>query len=234
MSIPTDAVRWLTFDCYGTLIDWETGILQAVRPVLASRGAHPSDTDVIAAYARLEREIQSGPYLPYRRVLQQVMTGLAHSFGTELTSEESDALPESLQDWPAFSDTAASLQALQSRFRIAVISNIDDDLFAFTAPKLGITLDALITAQQCRSYKPSLNNFHVAMDRLGAQPAEVLHCAESLYHDIAPANRLGIRSVWVNRHRDQGGASASGSAEAAPALEVGSMAELAGALLERR
>lgn len=213
-------VRWLTFDCYGTLIDWERGILAAARPLLP--GA--ADGDILARYAALEAELERGAYTPYREVLRQVMAGLGRAFGVSISAQQAESLPESLKDWPAFDETPAALAALQRRFKLAVISNVDDDLFAGTAPKLGVRLDGLITAQQCRSYKPSLNNFRVAMERLKAGPDQVLHIAESRYHDIAPARNLGIRSVWVNRAK--GRPSASGGAEATPDLEVATLAEL--------
>jgi 2-haloacid dehalogenase len=218
--VDLSGVRWLTFDCYGTLIDWERGILAVVRPLLP--GA--ADADILARYAALEAEQERGKYRPYREVLQRVMVGLGHASGVSISPHQAEALPKSVKDWPAFDETPAALAVFQRRFKLAVISNVDDDLFAGTAPKLGVRLDGLITAQQCHSYKPSLNNFRVAMERLGAGPDQVLHIAESRYHDIAPARTLGIRSVWVNRAR--GRPSASGEAEAAPDMEVATLTEL--------
>jgi 2-haloacid dehalogenase len=220
-------VRWLSFDCYGTLIDWERGILGALRRVLARHAAAVDDGTLLAAYARAERDLEAGPYQPYRRVLDAVMERLATEFRFPLSSlSERRALSESLGQWDAFPETAAALAALQKRFRLAVISNVDNDLFAGTAPKLGVRPDAFVSAQQCRTYKPSLNNFRVAMERMGAGPGDLMHVAESLYHDIAPARELGIRCVWVNR-RGSAGPGASGSASATPDLEVPDLATLA-------
>lgn len=218
-------VRWVTFDCYGTLIDWETGILSVVRPLAPG----VDDSAILAAYSRLERAVQSGPYLTYRDVLSRVMAGLAETFGIPTGGPQLDALADSLGSWPAFAETPAALAALQRRFKLAVISNIDDDLFRGSAPRLGVTLDAFISAQQCRSYKPSLRNFRVAMERTAAVPGEILHVAESLYHDIAPARELGIRTAWVNRR--PGGAGASGTAPTRPDLEVRSLTELVARLV---
>ena len=218
-------VRWLTFDCYGTLIDWESGILGEVRPLLAARGIPARDEEILARYAEFEAREERGPYKLYREVLRNVMSELGRVFDLRLPPAQLTPLGDSLGDWPAFAETPAALAALQRRFRLAVISNIDNDLFALTTPKLGVALDATITAQQCRSYKPSLNNFRTAIGKLGVAPEEVVHVAESRYHDIAPARSLGIRSVWVNRRAGVPGA--SGGADATPDLEVASLSELA-------
>lgn len=221
------SVRWLSFDCYGTLIDWESGILGAVRPILARHHAVPSDADILERYAALEADLESGDYRPYREVLRAVMSGLGDAFSARLSPAERDALPDSLHNWPAFPDTPAALAKLKSRFRLAVLSNIDDDLFAFSAPRLGVPLDALITAQQCRSYKPSLNNFHRLLDRTGAHPDQLIHVAQSLYHDHAPARSLGLRTVWINRPSARPNIGIAKPAHVMPDLELPDLASLA-------
>ncbi len=221
-------VQWLTFDCYGTLIDWESGILRAVRKLLSAHAIPARDDDILSRFAALEAEQERGPYRLYREVLRTVMAEMGRAFGVRFVPEEVLSLPESLGEWPAFAETPTALAALQQRFKLAVISNIDNDLFALSAPKLGVEIDALITAQQCRSYKPSLNNFRTALGRLGVNPDQVLHIAESRYHDIAPARTLGIQSVWVNRKN--GRPSASGAADAQPDLEVHSLTDLVAAI----
>jgi 2-haloacid dehalogenase len=220
-------VRWLSFDCYGTLIDWESGILAAVRPVLARHGAAPGDDQILAEYARLEAAEESDRYRPYRVVLRRVMAGLGAAFGAGLAEAECEALPRSLRDWPAFGDTVPSLVSLQRRFRLAVLSNIDDELFAMTAPRLGVKLDALVTAQECRSYKPAAGNFRALLERTRAQTGGLVHVAQSLYHDVAPARALGLKTVWVNR---RGGHRATLPAEVQPDLEVPDLATLAAML----
>lgn len=219
----------LTFDCYGTLIDWETGILQAIRPVLSVRGVRATDDEVLAHYARLEAEIEAGEYQPYREVLRGVMRGIGEAYGFQPEEREQDRLPDSIKRWQPFPDTLASLAALGERFRLAIISNVDEELFDATHVKLATEFDRVITAELCRSYKPHRRNFNTALALLDLPPDRVLHVAESLYHDVKPAKELGMTTVWVNR-RGGRGAGASGSADVRPDLEVASMAALASAV----
>src|SRR5690606_9900989 len=225
-----NSVRWLSFDCYGTLIDWESGILAAVRPVLAAHGATPADAEIFERFAALESAIEAGPYLPYREVLRRVMQGLGREFGVALDARACGSLPAALKHWPAFPDTPAALAALQRRFRLAVLSNVDDDLFAATLPRLGVTFDAVVTAQQCGSYKPARRNFERLLERTGASRDDLVHVAQSLYHDHVPAQAMGLRTVWVNRRRGLPGAGATPPAAATPDLEVATLAELAAAI----
>src|SRR5580700_1354929 len=149
----------LTFDCYGTMIDWETGIFSALRPILAAHGNKITDSALLELYSELELSAEQGEFLRYRDVLQSVVRG----FGTRLGFSPSDAevrsLPDSLPNWQPFPDTVASLRKLKSRYQLAVMSNIDDDLFASTAPKLGVAFDQVITAQQAGCYKPCTRMF---------------------------------------------------------------------------
>ncbi|MBL8747147.1 MAG: haloacid dehalogenase type II [Phycisphaerae bacterium] len=215
----------LTFDCYGTLIDWETGILRAFERLIGGGLAPEHRDDLIRSYARIEREIEAGPYLPYRDVLALAASRIAGEFGVSLRPGEQHALAESVGDWPAFRETPPMLRALKRKYRLAVLSNIDDDLFALSRPHLGVDLDEVVTAQQVRSYKPGRAHFDEALRRLALEPGALLHVAESRYHDIAPARSLGIATVWVNR-RPGGGPSASGESAAIPDREVRSLGEL--------
>ncbi len=217
---------WLTFDCYGTLIDWDAGILSTLRPILAAHGRNLSDAGILELFAAIERVEEAGEYRTYRQILEAVATKMAARLAFPITTQEVRALPDSLGDWPPFTDTVEALRKLKTRYKLAVISNTDDDLFARTATHLGVPFDAVITAQQARSYKPSLNNFRLALQRLGAAPEQVLHVAQSLHHDIEPANELVLKSVWVNR-RGRLGASGGPAGEAKPDLEVADMATLA-------
>ncbi len=219
-----DRIRWISFDCYGTLVDWETGIFEAVAPVLACHGIHKSRSEILALFADVEPRVQFASYLEYRRVLRRVMVLIGRELGFQPTEPELACLADTLPRWPVFPDTVGALRALQSRFKLAVISNVDDDLFAGTAAALGIDFDAVVTAQQVRSYKPSLRNFHAAAARMGVAEDAWLHVAESLFHDIAPANRLGIASVWVNRANRGGGTRRT---DAVPDLVVPDLATLA-------
>lgn len=216
----------VTFDCYGTLIDWETGILQALRPILSVRGIRAPDDEVLAHYARLEAAAESGQYMPYREVLRSVVRGLGEAYGFTPEEREEDRLPESIKRWQPFADTVASLRALGSRYRLAIISNIDDDLFESTHEKLAVEFDRIITAQLCRSYKPHRRNFNTALALLDLAPDRVLHVAESLYHDVKPARALGMTTVWINRRGARGGG-ASGSADASPHATFTDLASLA-------
>ncbi len=202
----------LTFDCYGTLIDWESGI----RAVLGSGEA------VLERYAALETAAEAGPYKSYREVL----AGIGRAFGAPPS-----ALADSLEDWEPFPDTVAALKALKKRFRLGVISNVDDDLFAATARKLEVSFDVVVTAQRVRAYKPSRKPFETALSALGLAPERVLHCAQSLFHDVAPASALGFKTAWVNRRKGKAGWGATPASSAKADLEFSSLESLAADLL---
>ena len=218
----------LTFDCYGTLIDWESGLLRALRPLLAAHLATPpTDDELLALYAAIETAIESGPYRPYREVLAQVVRDLGAHLGFAPSPSEAAALAESVQGWPPFPDTAAALLRLGWRYRLVVVSNIDDDLFAATAARLQVSFADVITAQQARSYKPSAANFQLALARIGVPKQQVLHVAQSLYHDIAPASALGLATAWIDRRKGRTGSGATPAVQAVPDLEVPDLKTLA-------
>ena len=210
----------ISFDCYGTLIDWETGILAALRPILARHGRGASDEALLEAFASLESGAESGPYRPYAVILREVVEGLGRRFDFTPDETERVSLAVSLPVWPPFADTRDALRALRTRYRLAVISNVDDDLFAGTARALGVQFDWVVTAGQVGSYKPSLENFRRALARFGVPTERVLHVAQSLFHDIAPAKSLGLATVWVNRRRGRPGPGATPPATARPDSEV--------------
>ncbi|HEX8026197.1 MAG TPA: haloacid dehalogenase type II [Candidatus Limnocylindrales bacterium] len=217
----------LTFDCYGTLIDWESGILAAIRPILdAHRVSAPGDA-VLEAFGRHESEIEAGPYTRYRDVLGGVLTAILEPFGEVPTDEEVARFGGSVVDWPAFPDSAAALASLHERFRLGVITNCDDDLFAASAARLGFEPDWVITAQQAKRYKPNPRNFELAFERIGLPPKRILHVAQSLFHDHVPAKRLGLSTVWVDRRGGRAGSGATPPATATPDLVVPDMATLA-------
>ena len=218
--------QWLSFDCYGTLINWEAGILGYIRPVLKRKECTVSDDRILNLYSEFEPRRQELPYRTYREVLAEVMRDFAGEFRVEVSDEEARGLADSIRDWEPFADTVAALRRLRSRYKLAVLSNIDDDLFALTAPKLGIELDALVTAQQAGSYKPSLRNFESLLNRLQMDKSKLLHVGESLYHDVAPARSLGIATVWVNRRQGRPAAATKLIAEQ-PDVEVRTVGELA-------
>ena len=217
--------QWLSFDCYGTLVDWETGISDAVAGVFAGHGVRRTKDEILALFADAEPKVQtSGEFLDYRRVLRDVLQIMAWEASIRLPAAQADALPDSLPQWPIFPDAPDALKQLQSRYKLAIISNVDDDLFEQSERALGVEFDAVITSKQARSYKPDMHNFDVARERMDVENDGWLHVAESLYHDIGPANRLGIDSVWVSRPGRGGGTRPT---EAVPTLVVSDLAALA-------
>ncbi|HSM59334.1 MAG TPA: haloacid dehalogenase type II [Longimicrobiales bacterium] len=218
----------LTFDCYGTLVDWESGLAGALRPVLERHGVPwPGDDAVLERFARHEVRIEAGPYRRYRDVLAAVLDALGEESGFRPSPEERAAFGGSVSQWPVFADTRASLLTLSTRYRLAVVSNVDDDLFAGSAARIGVPFHEVVTAEQVRSYKPAPGHFHEVVRRLDVPVSRVLHVAQSLFHDIRPARALGFTCVWVNRRRGRSGAGATPPADASPDLEVSSLAELA-------
>jgi 2-haloalkanoic acid dehalogenase type II len=200
----------ISFDCYGTLIDWEAGILAAMQPVIARHELIASTDDVLRAYARAESAVEAGAYLPYREVLRRTFAGMAKDLGFAPQADELETLVEALPHWQPFPDTVASLRALAGLgVTLAVISNVDDDLFSATAVELEVPFDHVITAASVRCYKPGAAIFERALERFGVGPSQVLHCACSLYHDIATARRVGMQTVHVIRDSGRGGASAT-------------------------
>jgi 2-haloacid dehalogenase len=219
MTVDFDPVRALTFDCYGTLIDWEAGITGALGPLLRQRGARPfTDDELLQAYAGAESRVEAGAYVPYRQILGRVTRDLAAGFGASLEPGDDEVLTESIGDWPAFPDTRDALCELAGRFQLVILSNIDRDLFALSHPKLGVEFARIITAEDVRSYKPALGHFREALRRTGLVPGQICHVAQSLFHDIAVARPLGLRTVWIDRRGGKRGAGATPASAAAPDL----------------
>ena len=222
-----DDFRVITFDCYGTLIDWETGILGWLRPMLERQGLSVDDQLLLETYAQAESEIEAGPYKRYREVLAEVVRRFGRRFKFETSAAEQAALADSIQGWEPFPDTNDALRRLKTKYKLGIISNIDDELFAWSSAKMGDVFDFVITAQQVGSYKPSRRNFEAALKRIGLPKAQMLHAAESLYHDIAPTREMGIRNVWVHRRAGKEGFGATKAAVAKPDVKVKSLRELA-------
>lgn len=226
-GIDLAAFEACTFDCYGTLIDWETGLAAALRSVTEAHGVGAAADSLLQTFARYEAPAEAGPYLPYREVLARSLRGVATELGFTPTEAEVTRFSGSVGDWPAFPDSPAALARLKERFRLGVITNCDDDLFALSNRRLGVTFDWIVTAEQVRSYKPSLRNFEVAFERMGLPRERVLHVAQSLFHDHVPAKQLGLTTVWVNRRHDRTGFGATPPAEATPDLTVPDLAAFA-------
>lgn len=220
MSEPYDII---TFDCYGTLIDWEAGITTAFQVEARNDGFELDPDQIIGAYAAEEPVVESAPFRSYRDVLNQTATRVASRLGWPLPSERANFLAASLPDWRPFPDTNPSLERLSKRFRLGILSNIDDDLLAATRKHFTVEFDLVVTAHQVRSYKPGFAHFKEALLRAGER--RLLHAAQSYFHDVVPATELGIPVVWVNRKREH---IAPGGP--IPAHEVQTLADLASLL----
>jgi 2-haloacid dehalogenase len=220
-------VEVLTFDCYGTLVDWEAGLLAGMRAVLGEAAADTPDDTLLEGYAAAEAEAERGPWIPYRRVLTVALTGICRAVGVEPTPQQASEFADSVGEWPPFADSAAALERLATRFELGVITNCDDDLFARSHERLGRPFRWVVTAEQVQAYKPARRGFEVALERIGRPRERILHVAQSLYHDHVPAQALGLATAWINRRQGRAGAGATPPAEAAPNLTVPDMASFA-------
>jgi 2-haloalkanoic acid dehalogenase type II len=196
----------LSFDCYGTLIDWESGIWAALQPLLWANDTPVSRSDALAEFGRLETEQETEtPGLRYPELLIRVHRDLARSLGLSTTDALDLAFGASVPAWPAFTDSAGALASLGSRYRLVILSNVDRDSFAASNRRLQVTFDAVYTAEDIGSYKPDPSNFDYLLrhleDDLGVRPDSVLHVAQSLFHDHAPAKAAGLDTVWIDRQR---------------------------------
>jgi 2-haloalkanoic acid dehalogenase type II len=199
----------LTFDCYGTLIDWETGLYAALQPLLEKGGITWKRDEVLEAFARHESGQQvATPRMVYSELLAEVHRRLAREWNVIDTEEDAVAFGKSVPDWPAFEDSVVSLQYLQRHYKLVILSNVDRQSFAGTNLRLGVTFDAICTAQDIGSYKPDPSNFSYviqAVEKLGLATADILHTAESLFHDHAPAQAAGLHTAWIyRRHQSEG------------------------------
>ena len=201
----------LSFDCYGTLIDWETGIVEALRPLSARASVAPEQ--LLEAYGPIEHEIEvEQPGLAYSQLLERVHERLCDRFGVEQDELEAAKFGASVGDWPAFPDSAEALDYLKQHFKLIILSNVDRLSFAGSNRRLGVEFDHIFTAQDIGSYKPDLRNFEyllAGVERDGIGKGELLHVAQSLFHDHVPANRMGIASAWIDRRHDKPGAGAT-------------------------
>lgn len=199
----------LTFDCYGTLIDWESGMVAGLKPLTDRVGRDLSRNDILEAHARHESSQQrQTPAMAYRDLLPIVYRRLAEEWGVSVSWAECAAYGDSVKDWPAFADSAEALQYLKRHYKLVILSNVDNESFAASNEKLGVAFDAVYTAEDIGSYKPADGNFHYMLDKLqtlGVGKEDILHTAESLFHDHGPANRHGLASCWIYRRHDQEG-----------------------------
>lgn len=225
----------VTVDCYGTLIDWQRGLAKAWMPLNACMEFPYAEQNLFELFAMHEREVQAGPYRPYREVLAEVARLLAMPSETAaqwVKPEDLATFAASVPDWPAFAETPGALKRIKAVVgTLAIVSNVDDDLFAGTRVHLeagGAPIDHVITAQQVRTYKPARAHFERALSVLQCEPRRVLHVAESRYHDIEPAGAMGFTTVWIDRAK--GKASASGPGGGTPDYTFSTLGALAEAL----
>ncbi len=209
----------ITFDCYGTFIDWRQGIREAFCLVLPEAVAVEEER-LFDAYERAEAEVEGGPYSPYREVLAAAAARVAELLGWRIPAGKSFFLAESLPGWRPFADTNPSLDRLASMgYRLGILSNVDDDLLAGTLRRLSVPFDLVVTAQSVGSYKPATAHFRRALEEVGGRPERLLHVAESYYHDVGAVRPLGVRVIWVNRQ----GRAAAGDVQ--PTVEVHDLGE---------
>ena len=201
----------LSFDCYGTLIDWEAGLTEALGPLADRAGV--TAQQLLDAFGPVEHEVEEAyPALIYSQLLEKVHEGLSERFGVTPVPAEADAFGASVGDWPAFPDSAEALAYLKQHFQMIILSNVDRKSFTGSNRRLGVEFDAILTAEEIGSYKPDLRNFDYLLARVGEMGIaknELLHTAQSLFHDHVPANRMGIASAWIDRRHDKPGGGAT-------------------------
>jgi 2-haloacid dehalogenase len=207
--MPLTDFKALTFDCYGTLIDWESGMVAGLKPLTGRVTPALSRNAILEEHARHESAQQhQTPAMPYGRLLATVYRRLAEEWLVPVDWAECQAYGRSVADWPAFPDSAEALAYLKRHYKLVILSNVDNESFAASSRRLGVAFDAVYTAEDIGSYKPDARNFDYMLENLatlGIAPGDVLHTAESMFHDHAPANRAGLASCWIyRRHADEG------------------------------
>jgi 2-haloacid dehalogenase len=193
-----DIYKVLSFDVYGTLINFEQGILRNLKPVLESHNIHLNDEQILQLYGEIEARIQEEEFVKYKEILRKIVLAFGDRFGFTPSSYERDCLVASLGTWKPYPDTVMTLQVLKKKYKLAIISNIDDDLFSLSAKHLNVNFDWVITTEQAKSYKPSEHTFKFAIEKIGISPEKIIHISNSAYHDIIPAKSLGLSTIWVN------------------------------------
>jgi putative hydrolase of the HAD superfamily len=226
----------LSFDCYGTLIDWEAGLSALLTPWAGEQGLNLTEEQLLTEYSLSESAVEAErPADLYPDVLARSMRLLGGKLGAEVTDEDAARLASSVPDWPAFPDSHDALAALGKRFKLIILSNVDRASFAGSNSRLGVEFTSILTAQDVGSYKPSQRNFDALageVSRLGIGPGKLLHVAQSLFHDHVPAKRAGLPTVWINRRhaRPGWGATPEPPAPVTPDWQFPSMAAFAAAV----
>jgi 2-haloacid dehalogenase len=229
---PLDPARYsvLTFDCFGTLVDWETRMLDYARPILEQHDVHVRDEFILEFFAETEAALEAGPHVNYRIVLENVMSRFGKRLGFTPSGHNLVDFPIAIATSAPFPDTVQALKTLAERYDLVIVSNTDDDLFALTQPLLQVEFAHIVTAKQMKTYKPDRRMFEAAIERCGVPREKILHVAQSLYHDIAPARALGIDAVWIDRRAGKHGGGATRASDARPSWQFPSLAALVDAL----
>jgi 2-haloalkanoic acid dehalogenase type II len=222
----------LTFDCYGTLIDWERGILAELKPWVAAGGLKLTDDQILEGFGEAESAAEAAtPSKLYPGILADTFRALGKRWGIPASDAQAIEFGGSVPRWPAFPDSAAALAYLKQHYKLVILSNVDRASFAESNKKLQVAFDKIVTAQDVGSYKPDPRNFRqllAEVEKLGVRQSEILHTAQSLFHDVAPAKSIGLKTCWINRRqgRPGGGATVMPKGDATPDLEFPSMAAL--------
>jgi len=188
----------ISFDCYGTIIDWEEGIWNTISEILKRRGIQEEKEHILSLYAQVESD-EEKHYKPYKEILKNVMEEIGRIKGIALDEEEKYALVKSIFHWHAFPDSKDALIKIKEYFRIAIISNVDNDIIERCVKNLGVNFDYIITAEMARAYKPDLKVFEYAQEVMDLDKKQWLHAAQSIYHDIIPAKKFGLKTIWIKR-----------------------------------
>ncbi len=194
--------KLISFDCYGTLVDWKRSLMDIMNPFVIRHKLDLSKDQLFDLFLKADQKNIDGDYKPYSDVLVAIMDEMGKELGVNLKQAERTCLVDRFGDWTAFPDSSDALQELQKKYKLAIISNVDDELFDMTKRCIGVRFDYIVTAKQVGSYKPSKNNFIRALETFGLPKEQVLHVSQSIYHDIIPTNELGWSNVWINRYSD--------------------------------
>ena len=189
----------ITFDCYGTLVDWEAGITGFLNEILREKGATANIPEVVRVREDIDFEMVQGPYKPYKEILRLSLRETFHRFQIAYKDQDGDRLVQSVPSWPIFKETTVALERLARKHRLGIISNIDKDIIEKTKANLGVQFAITVTAEEAGSYKPTLAPFQLALKKLGTKPTSILHVSSGFRYDIPPAHRLGFKTAWVNR-----------------------------------
>lgn len=226
----------LSFDCYGTLIDWETGIATVLGPWGRATRPELTDEDLLLTYADEEARIaQENPTDLYPQVLADSFRAAGAKLGIPVSDADAERLGASVPDWPAFPDSAQALDKLSKQFKLIIVSNVDRKSFAGSKTRLGVEFDRIITAEDVGSYKPAAKHFDALKEYAAHESLKVLHVAQSLFHDHLPGARAGFQGVWINRRHDRPGwgATPDPGVEVTPEWTFNSMADFAEAAIPK-